>query len=265
MIARRFECLVVNNGGGVNSFGMLAGMFERGMQHQVDLVSTADTGGEKPETYAALDELDIWLLRNGFHHIRRVKNSGMYVTLENNCLAKHMLPSIAYGFKSCSDKYKIRPQDQYVKTWPVAQRVWASGGVVTRAIGYDTGEPHRAKVYDGNGYQFWYPLIEWGWDRAACIAAIKRVGLTVPPKSACFYCPSSKKGEVLALKRDHPDLFDRAISMENNAHLTSVKGLGRHWSWSDLAKADEDQFKLFAEPPEIPCICGDGSDDEGIA
>lgn len=260
MSARRFDLLVVNCGGGVNSFGMLAGILERGMVDQVDLISFADTGGEKPETYRMLDELDSWLALNGFCPMVRVQNSGMYQTLENNCLTKKMLPSIVYGYKSCSDKYKIRPQDQLVKAWPLAQQAWADGKVVTRAIGYDAGEPQRAKIYDGNGYQFWYPLIEWGWSRLECVQAIRRVGLTVPGKSACFYCPSSKKHEVLELKRSHPDLFARAVAMEENAAetLISIRGLGRNWSWSELVAADESQFKMFSEAPDVPCICSDG-------
>lgn len=40
----------------------------------------------------------------------------------------------------------------------------------------------------------------------------------------------------------------------------TVKGLGRHWSWEFLVKADADQMRLFsdAETPEIACGCYDG-------
>src|SRR3546814_15082021 len=44
-----------------------------------------------------------------------------------------------------------------------------------------------------------YPLREWGWDRAACIARIEAAQLPVPPKSSCFICGAMKPDEVRAL------------------------------------------------------------------
>lgn len=46
--------------------------------------------------------------------------------------------------------------------------------------------------------------------------------------------------------------------MEQNAILTTIKGLGRHWSWEALGRADDQQAKLFTDPPEMPCMCSDG-------
>ena len=37
------------------------------------------------------------------------------------------------------------------------------------------------------------------WGRDDCVAAIARVGLPQPGKSACFFCPSSKKHEIITL------------------------------------------------------------------
>ena len=44
------------------------------------------------------------------------------------------------------------------------------------------GVPHYKDRYD-----VFYPLRDWGMDRAACIEEIKSVGLPVPPKSCCFF------------------------------------------------------------------------------
>ena len=40
---------------------------------------------------------------------------------------------------------------------------------------------------------------------------------------------------VVALKEHYPDLYQRAIAMEDKAmpHLTSVKGLGRSYAWRE--------------------------------
>ena len=42
-----------------------------------------------------------------------------------------------------------------------------------------------------------------------------------------------KQPEILALKEHYPDLYQRAIAMEDKAmpHLISVKGLGRNYAW----------------------------------
>src|SRR5215471_2151116 len=51
--------LIVAWGMGVNSTAMLIGMAERGIRP--DLILTADTGGEKPETYAFVRTFRLWL------------------------------------------------------------------------------------------------------------------------------------------------------------------------------------------------------------
>ena len=50
--------IVASFGGGVNSTAMLVGLWERG--EKVDLILFADTGGEKPHTYAHVMEMSEW-------------------------------------------------------------------------------------------------------------------------------------------------------------------------------------------------------------
>ena len=116
-------------------------------------------------------------------------------------------------------------------------------------------ERERGDQHD-SGYAKRYPLIEWDMGRDECIAAIDAAGVKRPGKSACFYCPSSKAHEILALP---PALQERAMSMEANADLTAIKGLGRGFAWRDLIRADAAQCKLDFEPRmETPCGCFDG-------
>lgn len=145
--------IVASFGGGVNSTAMLIGMHERG--ETVDLILFADTGGEKPHTYAHVLEMSEWLVERGMPHIVTVSRG--VKTLESDCLKRKALPSVAYGFKSCSDHFKMRPQRDYLK----------ANGIVatTKLIGFDADEPNRAREIEGNRY----PLIEWGWGRDECI------------------------------------------------------------------------------------------------
>ena len=104
----------------------------------------------------------------------------------------------------------------------IRDRVWAAGKRVVKFIGYDAGESYRSdKVLLGDladpKYSKWYPLMEWGWDRAACQRAIDDAGLPQPGKSSCFFCPSMRAEEIIYLRDHHPDLFRRAIALEDNA------------------------------------------------
>ncbi|MEW7854738.1 phosphoadenosine phosphosulfate reductase [Pseudomonas chlororaphis] len=246
--------VVVSYGAGTNSTAVLIEMARRG--EPVDLITFADTGGERPETYAYLEMFSGWLVQRGMPPIVTVRKGGRQETLEENCHRMNMLPSVAYGFKSCSQKYKGEPQDAYCNNWEPAKKAWANGGKVVKIIGYDADEPHRAKFYEDKKFVWRYPLLEWGMGRAECIEAIRAAGLQLPGKSSCFFCPNSKPQEILALP---DDLKERAIAMERNAQLTNVKGLGRRWRWEDLIASDRDQLRLFDNSQqEMPCGCYDG-------
>lgn len=84
--------------------------------------------------------------------------------------------------------------------------------------------------------------MDWGLDRERCKQIIADADLPVPIKSACFFCPASKKTEIVWLREHHPELLDRALRIEDNAQakLTSVKGLGRSFAWASyLARLDD--------------------------
>src|SRR5262249_27572484 len=139
--------LVVGYGVGVDSTAMLV-EFAR-CKIRPDLILFADTGGEKPETYAYLDVIGPFLARVGLPDVVTVRyrpRRSPYATLEGQCLHTGTLPSLAYGGRSCSLKWKKRPQDAYVRAWPPARVCWAAGGKVVRAIGFDAslGDRRRA-------------------------------------------------------------------------------------------------------------------------
>lgn len=152
-----------------------------------------------------------------------------YETLEQQCLHTGTLPSLAYGGKSCSWKYKKVPQERFVQTWLPAQQCWARGGKVLKAIDFDAGpaDNRRHRYVEDERFRYWYPLVEWRLDREDCQRIIQAAGLPLPMKSACFFCPAAKKHEILWLQEHHPELLERALRVEQNAQakLISVKGL----------------------------------------
>lgn len=261
---------VASYGGGVNSTAMLIGMATKG--EPVDLVLFADTGGETPDTMEYVGRFSRWLVAHDMPPIVTVRNitqraslyraTGEILTLERMCLEQKVLPSIAYGMKSCSQRFKKEPQDAYIAKWRPAIEAWANGERVTKLIGFDAGEPHRQKESPDARFRNRFPLIEWGWDREACVEAIVDAGLCVPPKSSCFFCPNMTEMEVLRLRDRHPDLLERALAMEANAVATpgsTIKGLGRDVGWKQIIEYDAAQMAFIPRSlPSLPCECWDG-------
>jgi hypothetical protein len=262
---------------GVDSTAMLVEFVRRGIRP--DLILFADTGGEKPETYAYMNIIRPFLARHGFPDVVTVRyqpTRAAYDTLEGQCLHTGTLPSLAYGGKSCSLKYERTPQDRFILAAYPPGELLGRGRRVVRAIGFEAGEgrrtyahvvkavgldcgeehrltwrrsddhagkrPSREAWLDTHYFRYWYPLMDWGYDRTRCQQVIAAAGLPVPMKSACWFCPASKKPEILWLREHHPELLERALAIERNAqaNLTSVKGLGRSYSWqSYLARSDD--------------------------
>ena len=266
-------------GMGVDSTAVLVKMVEYGIKP--DLILFADTGGEKPETYAYLPIIQKFLKDNGFPPVIVVKFKPVrakYTTLEDKQLTNQTLPALAFGLHTCSIIFKKVVQEKFIKTWQPAIDAWANGETVTRVIGYDAGKAdleRSAKIdkklqivrwkiqkdevlvkgqvdigEDIRRYENWYPLQDWGLSREDLPAIIKNAGLPVPVKSACFFCPASKKHEIIWLRDNHPDYFARALEIEanflngkNNNEKTTCKGLGRYFAWAELADSDGEHIK----------------------
>jgi hypothetical protein len=284
--------LVVSYGVGVDSTALLVGLHKRGIRP--DAILFADVGAEKPETYAYLATIGAWLERVGFPAlttVRYVPETAPYSTLTDKCLVNETLPSLAYGGHSCSLVFKVAPQDKWLGAWAPAQEAWQEGLRVTKAIGYDSGTAdcrrstkarkanakqeadvalHNASIGPGSRkkaqrvlWDYWYPLQEWGWDRVDCLREIEAAGLPVPMKSACFFCPASKKSEVVWLRDKHPELFATALDIERRAlvgpravsreldrkakceqagekyRAPTTVGLGRTFAWASLVEVAE--------------------------
>lgn len=273
-------------GAGTNSTAMLVGMVNRG--ERVDLVLFADTGGERPETYEFINTFDGWLRDRGYPGVsvvQRVNRRQEPVTLERLCLAGGQLPSLAFGWKKCSEKHKVQPQEKYTNRWAPAKECWAAGGKVLKLIGFGAEELRRianaeARAESDRKYSYRFPLAEWGWGRGECVEAIREAGLPPPGKSSCFYCPASRKSEIVDLAARHPDLLQRALAIEDNAMpgLTSVKGLGRRFSWrvycqeqgllDQSGEVKAGRIPLAVVPADedagdVPCGCYDGACSRG--
>ena len=242
---------IVAYGGGVNSTAMLIGLTKR--EIIVDYIVFSDTGGEKPETYDYIEYFSKWLVKNGQPEIKIVRTlneNGDIMTLEADLLKRGALPPIAYGWKTCSDRWKTRPFNKFVNS------VIKKGEKPIKYIGFDFLEGRRVKEDITGKFENQFPLVEWQWDRKKCLESILNEGLCAPPKSSCFFCPNMRKKEILALS---PELKQRAIEIEKAAKdsLVELKGLGRNYAWTDLLNSKQTDFFDDLEMFQKPCECID--------
>lgn len=190
---------ILSFGGGVNSTALLVLAIQGKID--VDAVVFSDTKCEMPETY---------------EHIKTVeklckKHNLQFYTLSGNDLFedyfnKEIIPFRA--FRSCTDRYKIRPMHKFVKE--------KFGEDVTWIIGFDYDERHRGEKFQFYGSRFEFPLIDMEVGREGCKQIIKDFGLDVPVKSGCWFCPFTKKAGWIWLYKNHPELFEKAKQFEEN-------------------------------------------------
>lgn len=187
--------VILAYGIGVDSTALLVELDARG--EAPDLVLSADPGAEKPETYAYQEMMAAWMAARGIPYEvvryvpRRFKHWPPYYSILANVLTNATLPSISLGRHSCSLKWKVAPQDAYLREWAPAQAAWARGQKVVRLIGYDASPADGRRYAHASGiddplFECRYPLREWGWTRDRCVARIVAAGLPVPPKSSCW-------------------------------------------------------------------------------
>lgn len=262
--------LIVAYGLGVDSTAVLVELYKRNIRP--DAILFADTGDEKQETYDYLPIINQWLRSIGFPEVtvvryqpRDFKSWKPYTTLGESCLTYGTLPSLAYGVKSCSLKWKVVPQNKWTDNWPMAVDYWRAGGKVLRVIGYDASPKDvkryaHAKGIEDSKYVYWYPLIEWNMDRDACKAAIRAIGLSVPPKSACKFCPATQPAELTTHRKEY---LRYIVIMEARAKprlqgcMTSEQLQqdfeARHLAWQNkVAVADTKKLtKLLQKEPKL--------------
>lgn len=227
--------VMVALGGGVDSVSMIIEMHARG--EPIDMVLMAQTRSENPKTDEYMVMFEKWMadrnipFQNVINKVSNYKHWPRYEGLFENCVTNATLPSITFGYSSCSQKWKIAPQNKFVDTWELGQRAIRQGLKIIKCIGYDAGKHDSRRYAEREGYvdeiyEYRYPLREWGWTREQCIERIEREGIAVPPKSACFMCAATKPHEL----HDFPKtILRRIVLIEARAHprLRNVDGLWR--------------------------------------
>lgn len=239
--------IVMSNGMGVESAAIILRWIHEPSSRNFPLsdlmIITAMTGDEFSDTGKLMEEHLLPLFRK--HGIRFVQvaraghfqETGIKILDDSrNASALHLkgayklsdelreaatIPTTG-GVRKCSLKFKGWVIDTFLKNE-------LQGAAFRHIMGFNVNEPKRVQkdqrggeMSDVENRTGEYPLVEWKWDRATCLAYIKSVTGADWKKSCCQYCPfaAPKKKEGWHLEdryTENPEAAAMALELEHQA------------------------------------------------
>ena len=210
----------------------------KGELPRADYAIFADTGAEKPETYAYLQWLQEWASQND--GIPIVTTSGGNL-IEDMLVAKQQEKPFIKIPVHCMDDdgnkgiLKQRCTDDY-KTKPINRQIRKLYGLGSKKrtpetsiwLGVTIDELHRLKQPKLNWQRFVYPFcgvastkegieylskrLQFNW--LDCIQWLTNNNIVIPIKSSCFCCPYQSERSWKHLKLAHPDLWGKVVGID---------------------------------------------------
>lgn len=189
-----------------------------------------DTGAELPETYEYLTRLEVIL---GKPIARLNSNRGFDHWFE---IFRGTLPSPQMRW--CTTNMKIKPIENWIGDEPAVSYV---------AIRSDESN-RKGYISTKSNIKTKFPFIEAGVDRAGVMKILEDAGIGLPKyyewrtRSGCYFCFYQRKAEWVGLAERHPELFDRAVAIEQkvlreagfngDADYRNQAMKGRFYTWS---------------------------------
>lgn len=174
-------------------------------EHGVRFVQVAKAGPKESDGYEVLED--------------STRPAGLHLDgvfkLSDELRAAATIPTMKKP-RTCTQKFKGGVLDKWARNN-------LDGAEHDHAIGYSAEETRRTKGDEGyagkvDGRTIVYPLIDWNWDRNACLDYIRQVTGATWKKSACSFCPfSNGKPEVVARYGEEPDAAAQAVELEDVA------------------------------------------------
>lgn len=204
-----------------------------------------DTGAELPETYEYLIRLEAVLGKpitrinadRGFDHWFEVYRGA--------------LPSPQMRW--CTKNMKIKPLEAWIGDDRAISYVGIRADENNRK-GYISTKPNITAVF---------PFVEDGVDHDGVLRILEEAGVGLPSyyewrtRSGCYFCFYQRKAEWVSLAQRHPELFERAVAIEQkvlkdageagDASFADRAMKGRLYTWS----TGETLTELIARKDEI--------------
>ena len=210
----------------------------------------SDTGSELKEVYDFLDRLESYL---GKPIVRLGSGKGFEHWLEQH---NQYLPSPQQRW--CTHTMKIKPFEEFVGDDPVVSYV-----------GIRADENRKGYISRKENIKAVFPFVEDDVVRDDVFKMLENsVGIPEYYKwrsrSGCYFCFFQRQEEWLGLKRNHPELFEKAKAFEQRERKkycwkdgeVDVKGHGYTWSSQGtldeiIAKAEANEKKRAATAKPI--------------
>ena len=191
-----------------------------------------DTGKELPEVYEYIARLEAHLGKK-IRDLNAEEGGSMPDNKEpfdHYLIAEHfgMLPSQRHRW--CTLKMKLYPFERFI-----------NGGRAVNYVGIRHDENRRARLSARENIHAVYPFIH---DRVVRedVFRILEESVGIPDyyrwrsRSGCFFCFFQRKSEWLGLRREHPDLFRKAVEYENESYDPAT---GRKYTWIEGMSLEE--------------------------
>ncbi len=218
----------ISYGGGVQSTALIVLAVQGIIKADVAVMSNVGDDSELPQTMAYVrDIIQPWATAQGFpvhvaDPIRHGKKTTLFQEITNEGSNRTLIP--VFGEKgnplgrACTADFKVRVINRWLRENGASKKNRA-----TVLLGISTDEIERA----GRGKEETisvreYPLLLLGHDRTACSQIIRDAGLPVPPKSSCFFCPFHSETTWRELRRDEPELFEKAQQLEDHLQQRNI-------------------------------------------
>lgn len=218
---------VFSFGGGVQSVATLILQVQGKLSYDAFVFANVGEDSENPATLEYLEEFVKPLCAAqgiAFAEVRKTrfgKPDSVYqsaIRPNRSIPIPVKLPSGAFGNRTCTQDFKVKVVDKWIREQGVTQAVMGIGfsadegrRIEKKPKGW---HDHHGKYKFGFQKKFEFPLATLGLRRSHCHQIITDFGLPTPEASLCWFCPFSTRARWIELKKNEPEQFQRALAME---------------------------------------------------
>lgn len=189
-----------------------------------------DTGAELPETYEYLTRLEV-ILGKPIERLNAARGFDHWFEVFRGALPSPQM-------RWCTKNMKIKPIEEWIGDDPAISYVAIRADESTRK-GYVSTKPN---------IEARFPFVEDGITHDDVLRILADAGIGLPDyyewrtRSGCYFCFFQRKAEWIGLAERHPELFDRAVAIEQkvlrdagvdgDADFTDQAMRSRQYTWS---------------------------------